>query len=177
MARRFNADWEQVCALVGEDRSYWRTGRQGKWKAKYLPTWSDGEVRTDEAPRPVRFKYWMEGAPEWLDLPRDIKGDTRDTRSAFSWDLRFGHDVLVGWTHLLTVPREEAECPFCGPGSGWDGSAEQVTAQLRQQVSTCTGYRGDPKCRICEGSGYVYGGTAALVVYRRTSAHIKDQED
>ncbi len=141
---RRNTQWEQVCALVGEDRSYWRTARQGKWKAKALPTWHDGEVREGEPARPVRFAFWMEGAPEWLhhhpNIGRDVGEDTRNTRSVFLWDARFGADTLVGWRHLLTVPTPEAECPYCG---------------------------GDPSCGVCDGSGYVYGGCAALVVYRR----------
>lgn len=175
MSERWNTDWEQVCALVGEDRSYWRTSKQGKWRAHYVPTHYGGTPMEGEAPRPTRFKFWMEGAPEWVGLPRDVREDTRDTRSVFSWDLRFGHSTLVGWTHLLTIGLPEAACPYCGPGTDWDGSEAQERARARKPT-TNTGYRGDPKCRVCEGSGYIYGGTAALVVYRRTSAHLKDQE-
>lgn len=170
---RRNAEWDRVCALVGEDRSYWRTGRQGKWKAKALPTWHDGEVREGEPARSVRFKFWMEGAPEWLhshaDIGDDVGEDTRNTRSVFSWDLRSGHDTLVGWRHLLTVPCAESECPDCGPGTGWDESEEQERARAREP-NTNTGYRGQPRCKVCEGSGYVYGGCAALVVYAREVA-------
>ena len=167
---RRNTQWEQVCALVGEDRSYWRTARQGKWKAKALPTWHGGEAREGEPARPVRFAFWMEGAPEWLhhhpNIGRDVGEDCRNTRSVFLWDARFGADTLVGWRHLLTVPTAEAECPYCGPGTDWDGSEKQGRAMSRRRQS-CSGYRGDPSCKVCDGSGYVYGGCAALVVYRR----------
>ncbi len=137
-------DLERVCALTSTDSGEWE---RRKWHSMRIPVYFDGTPIEGEKPRPTPWRYWMRGAPEWVDSVDS--DDWQRVRTVFSWDLRFGPDRLRGWEVVQTIPTMESECPFCGPGSDIEP---------------------DPACKVCEGTRYVYGGCAALVVYRRKRA-------
>jgi len=109
--------------------------------------------------------YWYEGTPEYATEYRD-EHDCRTALMSVSAGLPSPPD---GWELLGThTASGEAECWWCGPGTGWDGSDEQVLAEHHAEMPTPTGYRGDPKCKLCGGDGHVYlGGGWAEVVFAR----------
>ena len=140
------------------------------------------------------FTYWYDGAPEYLERRlvetvewcachnTDNSEDCSECNGRGYYELRttvvcclYGYPTVPeGWEQVPMVfgSSGEAGCLHCGPGSDWDGSAPQTQAKASNSI-TNTGYRGNPECKLCEGSGYVYLGDGwCEIVYRR--AYPKD---
>ena len=117
-------------------------------------TLGGGELHTPHADFPDPWDNlapgWYEGAPDYYSNP---DAPSWECRTLLGWVQ--GPSEIDGWRLLETfMTSGEAECWFCGHGTDWDGSDEQDKAP----ADTCTGYRGNPECKLCEGSGYVYLG-------------------
>lgn len=109
------------------------------------------------------FAYWYEGCPDYDE--EDSKDYDYNYRTGLAY---YNCPEIEGWELVRSFSTSgETECWRCGPGTDWDGSEEQDQAR-QEQPCTNTGYRGDPDCKLCEGSGYVYIGDGwAEAVYRQ----------
>lgn len=119
------------------------------------------------------IRYWYEGPPEYYEAELRHLGD-EEYRTAIQ-DCMYGQpDVPVGWKLIAQFRSSgERECWWCRPGTDWDKSEDQA----QTPGGTNTGYRGDPKCQLCEGSGYVYLGDGMCeLVYRRILCPICGEE-
>ena len=110
--------------------------------------------------------WWYDGVPEYAES--DFRDDDREFRTAVVCEVYGQMTAPEGWERVESHSSSgETECPACGPGTDWDDSDEQALAQRRGAV-TNTGYRGDPACPLCEGSGYIYlgDGTREIIFAR-----------
>lgn len=103
-----------------------------------------------------RFRHWFDGPPSWAgrtEYPDMYDGEV-EYRTVLICEMYGEHDTPNGWRRLNTYRSSgEADCWWCGDGTDY--------------VSEHKGEH-DPKCKLCEGSGYVYLGDGwGEVVYKR----------
>lgn len=127
--------------------------------------WRSKSKNSEGQPSKWCRHHWYEGPPDYAtreneNAARELVGIDKDYEIRTAIECRiFGASVPPkGWTEINHYRSGgECDCPFCGHGTEWEGSESQAKAK-EKDPRTNTGYRGDPKCKLCEGSGYVYIG-------------------